>query len=104
MGMLVDARDVAEAEIRLAESKDIQAEDIGHRVMELFPNYDCATTVKAGAAGKVVRNETFWIRVNMRNDKVCKATGMLFCTFDDTFKNMVETLVHVGGIKPKMKA
>jgi len=115
--MLVDARDVAEAEIRLAESGEIQsgerfmltsgdtiyAENIGPRVMELFPQYDCATTVAPGMAKKVVRSEPFWIRVQMRNDKVRKATGLVFQTFDDTMRETVESLVKVGGVKPKMR-
>jgi len=115
--MLVDARDVAEAEIRLAESPDVQsgerfmltsgdtiyAEHIGQRIMELFPEYDCATTVAPGLAKKVVRSEPFWIRVQMRNDKVRKATGITFHTFDETMRETVESLVKVGGIKPKLK-
>uniref|UniRef100_A0A7S1PSK0 NAD-dependent epimerase/dehydratase domain-containing protein n=1 Tax=Alexandrium catenella TaxID=2925 RepID=A0A7S1PSK0_ALECA len=115
--MLVDARDVAEAEVRLAESSEIQsgerfmltsgdkiyAEFLGPRIMELFPQYDCATTVAPGMAGKVGRSEPFWIRVQMRNDKVRKATGLDFCTFDDTLRETVESLVKIGGVKPKMK-
>jgi len=115
--MLVDVRDVAEAEIRLAESNDIESgqrfmlvsgdkilpEDIGGRIMELFPEYNCATTVAPGPDKKVVRNATFWIRVNMRNDKVSKATGYHFHTFDDTMKATVESLVKIGGVKPVMK-
>jgi len=115
--MLVDARDVAEAEIRLAESSEIQsgerfmltsgdmiyAEHIGPRIMELFPKYDCATTVAPGLAKKVVRSEPYWIRVQMRNDKVRKATGLAFHTFDDTMRDTVESLVKVGGVQPKTK-
>mmetsp|Transcript_19645 Transcript_19645/g.61725 ORF Transcript_19645/g.61725 Transcript_19645/m.61725 type:complete len:390 (+) Transcript_19645:94-1263(+) len=115
--MLVDARDVAEAEIRLAESAEVQsgerfmltsgdtiyAENIGPRIMELFPQYDCATTVAPGLAKKVVRSDPFWIRVQMRNDKVRKATGLTFQMFDDTMRDTVESLVRVGGVQPKMK-
>jgi len=115
--VLVDVRDVAEAEIRLAESAEVQsgerfmlssgdsifAEHIGPRVMELFPRYDCATTVAPGVAGKVVRSSPIWIRMQMRNDKVRKATGLTFRMFDDTIRDTVESLVKVGGVQPKVK-
>lgn len=116
--MLVDARDVAEAEILLAESKlvesgqrfllssgdKIQAEHIGERIMELYPTWDCATTVTPGpGAKKVVRNEPMWIRVNLRNERTTKAVGMHWHSFDDTMRDTVDTLVKVGGIQPRLK-
>lgn len=116
--LLVDARDVAEAEIRLAESPDVESgqrfmltsgdtvfpEDLGPRIMELYPSYQCATTVAPPAQTKeVVRREPFWIRVHLRNDKVVNAIGMSFHSFDDTLRATVESLTTVGGITPNLK-
>jgi len=115
--MLVDVRDVAEAQIRLAESTDVQSgerfiatsgdkilpEDIGPRIMELFPGYDCATTLAPGPSGKVVRNEPWWIRVHLSNGKVAGATGLKFHTFDETLHATVEALVQVGAVQPKKR-
>lgn len=116
--MLVDVRDVAEAEIRLAESSDVESgerfllsssdkiypEDIGPQVMALFPGYDSATTVAPGAGQKkVTRNHPVWQRVHLSHEKVTRAVGFNFHSFDDTLKATVKSLVDVGGIKPKMK-
>jgi hypothetical protein len=42
-----------------------------------------------------------WIRVSLRNDKVSNATGFRFTTFDDTLRDMVTSLVEIGGVEPK---
>lgn len=116
--MLVDARDVAEAEIWLAESSEVESgerfiltsgdkiypEHIGPRVMELYPKYDCATTVLPPRPHKeVVRNEPFWIRANVRNDKIIRMVGFQFRSFDDTLRATVDSLVRVGAVAPKLR-
>ena len=115
--MLVDTRDVAEAEILLAESSTVEsgerfclsscdqlfAETIGDHIMELYPDIDAATEVAPGPSGEVVRNSPAWLRAHLRNDKVVEAVGMRFHDFDDTLRATVDSLIAVGGITPKKK-
>ena len=115
--MLVDARDVAEAEILLAESSTVEsgerfclsscdqlfAETIGEHVMHLYPDIDAATEVAPGPSGEIVRNNPAWLRAHLRNDKVVEAVGMRFHDFDDTLRATVDSLIEVGGITPKKK-
>ena len=115
--MLVDARDVAMAEILMAESGNIESgerfmlssgdkihpEDWGPRITELFPDYSGLPTVTEpaiGAEGQPPRNDPMWLRVYLRHDKVANATGFRFTSFDDTLSDMVTSLVEVGGVQP----
>merc|ERR1712232_1197633 len=87
--MLVDVRDVAMAEILLAESKSVPCgsrfllssgdrmppEEIGTRAMELHPEWDCATIMSpAVGAKKVTEIHPIFYRVHMDNRKVREAT------------------------------
>merc|ERR1711879_98245 len=116
----VDVRDVAEAEIRLAESTTIESgsrflvssgdkilpEDIGKRVMELFPNYDCATTVLPAPWSKkgIVRNHPVWMRMHHRHDLIARAVGLEFRNWDVTLRACVESLTSIGGVMPRAAA
>lgn len=115
---LVDVRDVAMCEIFLAESKMVESgarfllasadklppEHIGMRAMELHPKWDCATTLAPGpGAKKVAKTATVWYRSHLDNSKVRAAIGIEFRSFSDTFKATIDSLVEVGGIKPKLK-
>merc|ERR1712039_431733 len=115
---LVDVRDIAMAEIMLAESKTVesgsrflltsgdvmQPGDFGSRIMDLYPSWDCATTmVPPLGAKEVATMNTRWYRVHPDSRKATRQTGMFFRSFDDTLKAMVDSLVSVGGIKPRLK-
>lgn len=114
--MIVDVRDVAEAEIRLAESPTVQSgsrfllasmdkiapEAIGSSVNHLYPQYRCATTVTgSGKGGTLVRSHPIWLRAHLRNDRIRSAVGMQFRSFDDTLRATVDSLVSVGGVQPR---
>lgn len=114
----IDVRDIAEAEIRLAESKSLRSgeryllasgdnvppESMAMRAMEMYPEWDCAITMAPPAgAKKISRTIPHWMRLQIRSDKVQKKVGIQFRRFDDTFKATIDSLVSVGGIKPKLK-
>ena len=116
--MLVDVRDVAEAEIRLAESSNIQSgsrfllssgdkippETIGTHVMRLYRNFDAAETVTPPAGSKKLhRMHPVWLKAHLRNDRVISQVGIRFHSFDDTLKGTVDSLVEVGGVQPRRK-
>lgn len=44
------------------------------------------------------RNDPMWMRVYLRHDKISNATGFQFTSFDDTLKDMITSLVEVGGV------
>jgi len=112
----VDVRDVAEAEIRLAESEVVASgerflissgdrchpEELGVRVMDIFPEYSgCATTlVPADGAKKVTKNNPIWLRVHHSHEKVANMVGIKFTSWNDTLRETVKSLVEVGGITP----
>jgi cinnamoyl-CoA reductase len=111
----VDVRDVAEAEIRLAESSTVASgsrfllcsgdrcppEELGIRVMDIFPEYRCATTiVPADGAKEVTKNNSIWLRVHQSSEKVANAVGMQFRPWDECLRDTVTSLVEVGGVKP----
>merc|ERR1711971_1144406 len=115
---LVDVRDAAEAEIRLAESKTVRSgerfvlgsgdrvpmEQLWIQAMLLHPDWDCATSVTPMPGTKeVVPFNPGFFRVQMRNDKICRQVGIEFRSFADTFSATLDSLVSVGGIKPRMK-
>eukprot|EP00930_Biecheleria_cincta_P087912 TRINITY_DN77153_c0_g1_i1.p1 TRINITY_DN77153_c0_g1~~TRINITY_DN77153_c0_g1_i1.p1 ORF type:complete len:411 (+),score=57.15 TRINITY_DN77153_c0_g1_i1:52-1233(+) len=117
--IVVDVRDVAEAEIRLAESGTVESgsrflvssgdkilpEDIGKRIMELFPSYDCATTVAPAPGSKkgVVRNHPVWMRIHHRHDLIALAVGLQFRSWDDTLRACVESLTDIGSVVPRLR-
>ena len=70
----------------------------GPRIIELFPDYK---GLPDRTEPKAERNDPMWIRVSLRNDKVSNATGFRFTTFDDTLRDMVTSLVEIGGVEPK---
>lgn len=116
--LLVDVRDVALAEVLLAETTSVAGgnrfllssgdklplRDIGVRAMEIHPDWDCPT-YEAPPAGQDKLNEfwTFYYRVQLNNAKVRAATDMRFRSFDDTFKATLDSLVEVGGVQPCLK-
>merc|ERR1712217_374264 len=115
---LVDCRDVAMAEILLAESKTVPSgsrfilsssdklppEHIGMRAMEIHPEWDLPTTLAPSPGQKKLgKTHPVWYRMHLDNSKVCQATGFKFRSFNNTFKDTVESLVSIGGIQPKLK-
>ena len=116
--MLVDVRDVAEAEILLAESSDVRSgsryllssgdkippESIGTHIMRLFPEFDAAETVAPPKGSTSLGHvHPVWLKVHLRNDLVVRQVGIRFRSFDDTLRSTVSSLMAVGGVKPRMK-
>ena len=110
---VVDVRDVAEGEIRLAESTTIpsgtrvmlasgdmiQPELVGPRMTELYPEW--AGRVGTGltshkAAKKVVRNSPMWMRVFVNNERARTLLGLDFKSWDETLRDTVNSLPPPG--------
>ena len=111
----VDVRDVAAAEIKLAESSSfpsgsrvmlaagdiVPPENISARVVELFPEYEGrlgAGLAHGAHAKEVERNRPFWQRVHINNAKARVELGYAFRSWDDTLQATVRSLVTVGAV------
>lgn len=100
------------AEILLAESGNVESgerfmlssgdkiypEHWGGRITELFPEYK---NLPNTTDPQSKRNDPMWIRVYLRNDKIVNTVGFRFTRFDDTLRDMIKSLVDVGGVTPK---
>lgn len=118
--LISDVRDIAENEIRLAESPTVlsgsrfillsgtlvQPAEIGVRIMSLFPKFQCtlpSEVLPMEGAKEVVLPSDVWLQFQPRNDKVVAEVGAEFHSFRETLRDMVDSLISVGGVQPSLK-
>tara|TARA_A100001015_G_C14454664_1_gene505540 strand:- start:55 stop:513 length:459 start_codon:yes stop_codon:yes gene_type:complete len=120
--MTVDVRDDAECHIRLLENVDVKngerfiawstdvrnVEDVCHSIDRLLPELGHATPeVTDPFPDRIkVREEelrSIWAGVELRNDRIVKATGMKFRSLDTSIRDCVESLISVAGVKPVLR-
>jgi len=114
----VDVRDVARAQISLAESSTVQSgsrflisnatkvwpEDIGKHINGLYPSFAAATDVHAHDDDHPLKPVSpVWDTVQVRNDRVREAVGISFRSFEDTLKDTVDSLIARGGLQPRLR-
>ena len=113
----VDVRDVAEAEVRLAESDTVESGsrfllasgdkvrvgEVAGRILDLgghWADVAVATTVLPPPGAKApVSSDPLWMRVHTRADSVQQAVGLRFKPWNDTLRDTLQSLVDVGGAK-----
>ena len=120
--LTVDARDVAKAEILLAESKMVQSGErfllfsgdilypkhFGPEIMRLFPNeqYDLPSTVrvaKSKGLKQLLPDHPLVYRMHVCNDKIKNRVHLKFRSLDETLTDTVKTLINIGEVIPKRK-
>ena len=56
----------------------------------------------SSSEGRTFRKDLIWMRLQLRNDKVCKATGMVFRSFEESLRDTALSLIKVAGVQPRM--
>mmetsp|Transcript_141300 Transcript_141300/g.451616 ORF Transcript_141300/g.451616 Transcript_141300/m.451616 type:complete len:356 (-) Transcript_141300:51-1118(-) len=122
---VVDVRDTAAAHLRLLECDGMRAgsrflafsgesicvEDIGDRLVALFPELGLTPSRQPAAAGAADAGEAeaeaqareIWAQCEVRNDKIRNELGLTFRSLDDTLKECAESLLSIAGVRPKQK-
>jgi len=116
--MTVDVRDVAEAQILLADSSTVPSgrrfllantakvwpEDIGKHINGLYPSFAAATSVQACDDKNPLQPVSpVWDTVQVRNDRVREAIGLSFRSFEESLKDTVDSLIALGGLQPRLR-
>ena len=118
----VDVRDDAECHIGLLESTEVmngeryiawstdmrKVEDICADIDRLLPELGhAAPTVTDPFPERIQAREEelreVWRKVYPRNDRIRKLLGIEFRPLDDSIRDCVESLLAVGGVKPKLR-
>jgi hypothetical protein len=115
--MTVDVRDVAKAQVLLADASTVQSgsrfllcnatkiwpEDIGKHINGLYPMFAAATDVQACDDEHPLQLVSpVWESVQVKNDRVREVSCISFRTFQDTLKDTVDSLITLGGLKPRV--
>ena len=115
---LVDVRDVAKAQILLAEAGAVHSgerflctsgdvlppEHIRERIQLIRPDWDVSVGDSMGSdlrLGDATRIQSLWLRVYLRNNKLRDAVGFSFRSFDDTIGATLDALVDIGQVRPR---
>ena len=65
---------------------------------------DAAVGVDPSASeGRTLKRDLIWMRLQLRNDKICHATGMVFRSLEESLRDTALSLIEVAGVKPRMK-
>jgi nucleoside-diphosphate-sugar epimerase len=121
--MTVDVRDVAECHIRLLESVMVKngeryiaasgdyrrVEDICADIDRLLPELEHDTpAITDPFPDRIKAREAelraIWALTEIRNDRIRAATGVSFRSLDESIRDCVESLIAIGGVKPKRRA
>jgi len=119
----VDVRDNAECHIRLLESSKVHngeryiawstdaryAEDICASIHRLLPELGLATPELVDPFPERIQVRkaelrAIWDACEPRNERMREATGMEFRSLDTSIRDCVESLIAIGGVKPKLRA
>ncbi|RZO70273.1 MAG: NAD-dependent epimerase/dehydratase family protein [OM182 bacterium] len=120
--MTVDVRDNAECHIRLLENLDVHngerfiawstetrnVEDVCASIDRLLPELGvaAATLVDPFPERIQAREREFrdiWAQCELRNDRMVKATGLVFRPLDQSIRDCVESLISIGGVRPVLR-
>lgn len=118
---IVDVRDDAEAHIRLLESVKVRngeryiawsterftAEEICSRIGQLLPELGHApppivVTYPEKLKARQADFQKIWNGLDLRNDRIREATGIIFRPFDESLRDCVESLLCVAKVKPSV--
>lgn len=124
--MTVDVRDVAKAHVGLMGAtlpiawsleagqhrylldtndkvfRDDLGEHLNAAMASAGMDVDAAIGVEPGSSGRDHRTDLIWMRLQLRNDKVCAATGMEFRPLEESLRDNAMALIEIAGLKPRM--
>jgi nucleoside-diphosphate-sugar epimerase len=117
--MIVDVRDDAECHIRLLENVNVSngeryiawstetcnVEDVCASIDRLLPEIGHATPeVTDEFPERIQVREAemrgIWAQCELRNDRICEATGVNFRPMDESIRDCVESLLAVAKVEP----
>ncbi|MBX3706719.1 MAG: NAD-dependent epimerase/dehydratase family protein [Pseudomonadales bacterium] len=120
--MTVDVRDDADCHIGLLESVAVKngeryvacsterrnVEDVCASIDRLLPELGHDTPAVSDDFPERIRAReaelrAIWAGTELRNDRVRAVTGVRFRPLDDSIRDCVESLLAVGGVRPKVK-
>lgn len=58
----------------------------------------------SSSEGRTFKKDLIWMRLQLRNDKVCEATGMVFRSLEESLRDTALSLIDVAGVQPQMKS
>ena len=121
--MPVDVRDDAECHIGLLESTEVRngeryiawstetrdVEVICADIDRLLPELGHDTPPVVDRFPEHIRSReaelrAIWAGCDLRNHRIRAVTGVVFRPFDESLRDCVESLLGVGGVKPKLRA
>lgn len=122
--MPVDVRDDADCHIGLLESTEVrngeryiawstETRDVGDicaDIDRLLPELGHATPpvsderFPAHVRAREAELRAIWAGCDLRNDRIRTVTGVAFRALDESLRDCVESLLSVGGVKPKLRA
>ena len=58
----------------------------------------------SSSEGRTFKKDLVWMRLQLRNDKVCEATGVVFRSLEESLRDTALSLIKIAGIQPRMKS
>jgi nucleoside-diphosphate-sugar epimerase len=128
--MTVDVRDVAKAHVGLLAAtlhtsiarsleagqhrylldtndkvfRDNLGEHLNAAMASIGMDVDAAIGVDPESSGRDHNKDLIWMRLQLRNDKVCAETGMKFRSLEESLRDTAMALIEIAGLQPRMKA
>ena len=56
------------------------------------------------SSGRDCNKDLIWMRLQLRNDKVCAETGMKFRSLEESLRDTAMALIEIAGLQPRMRA
>lgn len=58
----------------------------------------------SSSEGRTFKKDLIWMRLQLRNDKVRDATGMVFRSLDESLRDTAVSLIEIAAIQPRMRS
>jgi len=84
--------------------RDNLGEHLNAAMASIGMDVDAALGVDPESSGRDYKKDLIWMRLQLRNDKVCAATGMKFRSLEESLRDNATALIEIAGLQPRMKA